>query len=221
MKPVLDTPLALLNCTVESDLNGSARYRRNPAGHSEQVVNLHHRAALESAPYHASLRGAGAVFQDSAIDYVEQYLAEMQPRNPAERMLAVQMLWQHARIARFMHAEASESRFMHMETLGKLIDSAMAVYRRQTTTWAELRAPRPVQIIKGQQVNMAEQQVITQAGGSRTANDAISSNKQGCTDERATRPALPAQPVWSGFAAARQQEREAVAVEHRAENAGR
>jgi len=227
--PPVDTrALAAFFINLQPLPDGSLQFRRNDRGWSPAVVDMLHRATVDARPYFAMIVDAN--FRGTAIEYVEQYIAEMQPRNPAERMLAVQMLWQHARISRLVYLMAAESRCDVLKEMNAAIDAAMSVYRKQALTWQELRTPRPVQIIRGHQVNMADKQLIAQSTGAGAARQLPTdsreverqnvSNKQGCEGPQ-TPPALPAERTWPGCFEGDRAECKAVAVEHRPADAGR
>ncbi len=201
---------APFNVNIDTAPDGAVQYRPNGKW-SPAAATLIHRATVDVHPYRELVAHPDS--QSTAIEYVEQYLAEMQPRSPAERMFAIQMLWQHARISRLTTYAATEQRCKQLDGLNNAIDSAMSVYRRQVQTWNELRTPRPVQI------NVGKNQLIAQGCGPKGLGDGVSSNHQGCGHEQAPAPALPFEPVWPGFTTAGQPEREAVAAVHRAEDA--
>jgi hypothetical protein len=173
---------------------GEVRYVRPKDALPMPAVDLYHRMSLDSATY-AQLAGVcDPALAPTGIDYLEHYLAAMEPRNSAERMLAVQMLWQHARLARLLRLWSHAANEDRRKALDTAIDAAMGVSRRQAATWAALKSPRPVQIIAGGQVNVAGQQVVSNANpapGSDSRQSRNESNEQGSRD--ASPKALPAE----------------------------
>jgi len=157
-------------------------------------------------------------------EFVSDYLAELAPRNPTERMLAVQMLWQHARIGGLMRMAARPSNVADPKILtgiSRAIDDALNTSRRQAAAWAEIRSPRPVHVVRAGQMNVAHQQVV-QNGPSGCITPSAPPNQQGYS--RAEHPnAVPQLPLVSPgplFAPGVGSSDQAVGVQHRAENRG-
>jgi hypothetical protein len=101
--------------------------------------------------------------KETALAVVEEHLAELAPRNAVERLLAVQMLWQHARLARLCSMSVNPTNLSDPQiskTLNAAIEQGMNTYRRQALAWQQIRSPRPAQFIRGGQVNVAEKQVV-------------------------------------------------------------
>jgi len=166
-----------------------------------EQVNLLHRLLLGGSPYAEIAARVSGQLPTSAMEYMEEHLARMAPQNPAEQILATQILIQHARVAwlvkRCCYATDPELRCR----LDRAVDSAMNMSRRQVLAWQQLRSPRPVQYIAGQQVNVAGQQVVangvsplTLRTGERNAAD-----EQGCPNANGwdTTKALPGIPPLS------------------------
>jgi len=121
---------------------------------------------------------------ETAHDYVDCYLAEMKPADPVQRMLAVQMLWQHTRINQLIRLASGEREVELLRGLNTAIDQAMNTSRRMALAWEEVRNPRPSQHIRGDQVNVAEQQVVAGsvvvgAAGEGEAPESVSRNELG------------------------------------------
>lgn len=188
------------------------------------IRNLHE-LELDAIPYYRQIVARGPCGEEHYADrYVEQYLAEMVPSNPAERMLAVQMLWQHARIGHLVRVVSRQTGLDSIKVLNDAIDSAVNTQRRLTMAWNGLKNPRPTQFVKAGQVNMAGQQVVsngpmgvppsaptTQSPPDRMATSTpappnesreaspkpVSANEQGFDHAQKTTPSLP--PVIPGL----------------------
>lgn len=169
-----------------------------------------------------------------AHTYLDQYIAEMKPANPVERMLAVQMLWQHTRIGMLIGLASDPDNIERLDTTKALqaaIDQALNTSRRQALAWQQLKKPRSAQFITGEQVNFAEQQIVANRpgeGGTQARRDSpptrestapVPANEQGLDDDTQHAPAaLPAQYPGSDILAGLGQPREAVGVQHRPED---
>jgi hypothetical protein len=177
--------------SIASSKNG--KLIPHPELSSAQVKDLHE-LVHDAGPY-SQLIGQlpdtmdpGGILTGSAGTYIDEYLREMAPRNPGERMLAVQMLLQHARVSRLM-SMTPNTETKAFASFQAALDSALNTYRRQMATWDAIRLPRPVQFIRGAQVNLARQQVISQ-GSDSSFNRANQTNEQGCRDASEA-PLLP------------------------------
>ncbi len=126
------------------------------------VTSFLHTLGLDAGTYTRLLeaRGTGAA-ETTAFDFVEQYLEQMQPRNPLERMLAIQSLWQHIRVSSLCLREARCSDAKEAAAIRTAIEQAMNTFRRQVQAVRDLQTPRPVNLIRGGQVNVGNDQVIT------------------------------------------------------------
>lgn len=155
------SPAAGVSCNIVMDTkSGKAELARPEGALPIPAVDLLHRLSLDGAAYVKLAAGIGSQVRESAVDYMQEYMAQMAPRTPAERMLAAQMLWQHARIAGLIDRSGKIHDPRMLGHINNAIDSAMNVARRQAVAWAQVRSPRSVQYIEGQQVNVASQQVV-------------------------------------------------------------
>lgn len=167
-----------------------------------EQVNLLHRLLLGGSPYAEIAARVSGQLPTTAMEYMEEHLARMAPQNPAEQVLATQILVQHARVAwlvkRSCHATDPDLRCR----LDRAVDSAMNMSRRQVLAWQQLRSPRPVQYIAGQQVNVAGQQVVANGVSPPTlrTGERNAANEQGCpnADGRASTEALTGIPPLGG-----------------------
>lgn len=117
------------------------RIRRPKGAMSLKGVRLVHELILDYEVYENQGRTDQA--RETAIAYVQDvYLAEMAPRNPVERMLAIQMLWNHKRIGRLIEKEVVETDSDISKNIRSNIVSSMNTFRRQAASWDELRTPR-------------------------------------------------------------------------------
>jgi hypothetical protein len=57
------------------------------------AIDLQHRLLIDGATYSNLATWCDPTLRETSVDYLGSYLAQMAPRNPTERMLAVQMLW--------------------------------------------------------------------------------------------------------------------------------
>ena len=123
---------------------------------------LVHRQAIDVDTYGCALPPQG-VAKGTAGEFLDGFIAELEPRSPIERMLAVQMAWQHGRIACLVRIAGREGDLDRLHRLNLGIDAAMNTFRRQATAWQQLRAPRQTQFLTSRQVNIANQQVVNNA----------------------------------------------------------
>lgn len=103
----------------------------------EQFLNAQ---ALGRDAERAASRQAGDA-NAMAQDVLEDFMAAMRPRNRIERLLAMQMLWQHARIGRLsmMEATPNNTRLDIAKSLNLAVDKAMSTFTRQVLAWSALR----------------------------------------------------------------------------------
>ena len=123
------------------------------------LVDLVHRQVIDMETYGWAVP-PNATAQGTAREFLDGLVKEIAPRNPIERMLAVQMAWQHGRIACLVRTAGREDDPKGLHRLNLGIEAAMNTFRRQATAWQQLRAPRRAQFIAGHQVNMANQQIV-------------------------------------------------------------
>lgn len=168
-----------------------------------EQVNLLHRLLLGGSPYAEIAAKVSGQLPTSAMEYMEEHLARMAPQNPAEQVLATQILIQHARVAWLVRRSCSAIDPELRCRLDRAVDSAMNMSRRQVLAWQQLRSPRPVQYIAGQQVNVAGQQVVANGVAPSTfgTGGRNAANEQGCseaygTDSSKALPGIP--PLSSG-----------------------
>ena len=208
-------PPAPRTTIVEYDSRtGATGLRQDPADPPTAAIDLYHRVALDAVTYGKLAQNAAENLPETSAGFVERYIAAMQPRNPAERMLAAQMLWQHARLARLYRIWAVTTRIDHLKVLDAAIDAGTNVYRRQVLAWQELRQPRPVQLIAGRQVNVAGQQVVTNAQPPPNSAAVSLTNEQGSHASHPTTAALPADTNGPDVLAAIRAGREALDPVH-------
>ncbi|HSY52074.1 MAG TPA: hypothetical protein VLC46_24950 [Thermoanaerobaculia bacterium] len=110
-------------------------------------------------------------FIDTAIDYVKDTVARMQPRDELERMLIEQSLWLHARIARLSVQAANSTGEKSVRTLSEAADRATNAFRRHMQALKDYRSARKPKVfmpIRSAHIgNVAGQQVVNASGGSR------------------------------------------------------
>lgn len=162
--PPVDGKSLECKCYVHLDeVTGEASLERPPDAPTPSLVDLLHRVLLDGGAYAQIAGELDARLAPSSVDYAQAYLDAMTPRNPMERMLASQILLQHARISSLIRSQCRTKNPGLRGQLDRAIDSAMNVARRQALAWDQLRSPRPVQYIAGQQINVAGQQVVANA----------------------------------------------------------
>jgi hypothetical protein len=172
-----------LSLNVNSETGALTQVQQGKAM-TGKAVDVLHRTTLDAVTYAGLANGCDEVLLESSVQYLYEYLAQMSPRSPVERMLAVQMLWQHARLAELIRKASAIADPHRRRAVDAAIDSGLNVARRQAMAWAQLRSPRTVQYFGGNQVNVADQQVVAngftglEAGG----GSANAANEQGCRD---------------------------------------
>jgi len=142
--------------THEADLAAGQSHQVNftPAERA-QAAQIVHRECLESRTYAGILREEASCVGTARL-FVEASLEELAPRDAIERMLAVQMLWQHARLAQLIRQAGGEVRPEILRSLNAAIDAGMNTYRRQAEAWDRIRVGRTTQFRRGGQVNVGE-----------------------------------------------------------------
>lgn len=128
-----------------------------------EFITYQHQLRSDSLPYMTMLLQDGQEETvETSTEYIEAYLKEMAPRNPVERMLAMQMLWQHVRIGKMTRIVSNPNNgdLEVFSSLNATLETAMNTYRRQALAYQQLRDP--VQPIKATQLNVAKQQVVAQ-----------------------------------------------------------
>jgi hypothetical protein len=105
------------------------------------LTDLLHRMLLDASPYRSLHEARGAELgRLTAEDFVDLHLEQMAPRDPVERMLAIQMLWQHARIGRLIiQFESPCTDPQQLKGISAAIEAAMNTMRRQADAWRQLR----------------------------------------------------------------------------------
>ncbi len=159
-----------LQANTESDSTNQIQIQSPPVEDSSMLtcddrallVQLVHRQAIDADTYGCALPPQG-VAKGTAGEFLDGFIAELEPRSPIERMLAVQMAWQHGRIACLVRIAGREGDLDRLHRLNLGIDAAMNTFRRQATAWQQLRAPRQAQFLASRQVNIANQQVVNNA----------------------------------------------------------
>lgn len=147
---------------------------------------------------------------DSANRHAIELVKRMKPRDPLEEMLVQQCLWTHARVARLSHLATVQTQAENLKTLNDAADRAANTYRRLMLALAGYRNPRrdSINVVAGQ-ANVAEKQVNITA-----------TNEKGIEHETAAKM-LSTDAGRPGFTPPLKPTGEAVAVGHRAKNAGR
>lgn len=143
----------------DSSRQGEAR----PSEASPEFIAYQHQLRTDALPYMTMLLQDGQEETvETSTEYIKAYLKEMAPRSPMERMLAMQMLWQHVRIGKMvkMVSNPSNGELEVFSSLNATLETAMNTYRRQVLAYQQLR--EPVQPIKATQLNVAKQQVVAQ-----------------------------------------------------------
>ncbi len=193
-KPIKHSSLQVQEAIVRA-LKGDDRPASERGG--ARVTRFLHQLSLDASTYEKMLHARGSeAAQHTAFDFLEQHLEELQPRDPIERMLAVQILWQHIRISTLCVRESLTKDPKEAAALRSSIEQAMNTFRRQARTMRDLQAPRSPNIISGGQVNVGDGQIVTNS----QLNGAVScANELGCDDVDeafipvdASRPSEPA-----------------------------
>ena len=103
-------------------------------------------------------------FLETAIDYVKDTVARMQPRDDLERMLIEQSLWPHARVAWLSVQAATSTGESSVRILSEAADRASSTFRRHMQALKDYRTARRPQVfmpIRSAHIgNMAGQQVV-------------------------------------------------------------
>ena len=137
-----------------------------------ELVRVLHDLGLSSDTYVRMLGRRGAeLLATTGHDFVDQFVEQMQPRNPVERMLALQTLWQHLRIGRIIEqADRCVNEPELAKAYGAVLENAMNTFRRHVQALDALRSPKPLQFIRGSQVNVGQQQIVSNGHGVTQSN---------------------------------------------------
>ncbi len=181
---------------------------------------LRHGVALIGSLYRHQLSavvGDDKELLDTAWAYAVDLIAEFQPRDPVERMLVSQMIQTHARTMYLNAFMTQQQNLKWAAMMNDAADRASNTFRRQMLALAEYRRPpRPArQFTAIGQANIAAHQVVQNNGNPENEK---TTNEQGCGGES---KALPPDGGRPGVAATVGPAREAMGVEHRAEDGGR
>jgi hypothetical protein len=103
-----------------------------------------HGAILTAVVYNdiGVVKDGSAVLASTVIDYLQNLIAKLAPRDPLEQMLIAQMIWLHARIARLSVMAANETNLQKARVLNEAVDRACNTFRRSMQAFAEYRQPR-------------------------------------------------------------------------------
>jgi hypothetical protein len=196
-------------------------FRQDPTPAIERrgarVLRWVHELQLDATTYARLLSSKGGEYaSETAFDFVEQHLERLAPRDPLERMLAIQLLWQHVRIATLCVRETQTGDPKEAAAIRAGIEQAMNTFRRQARTLRELQAPRPTNFIRGGQVNVGDGQVIsnTQINEAPNAENELGMDHDG-------EAGVPALSGGSSEPRSVDTPRQAVDAVHRAQNGGR
>ena len=98
---------------------------------------------------------------DGTIQYMNDIIKAMNPKDPMEQMLCEQLVLCHHRAA-YLQGQAMRQKTLNcIRTMNELADRAMNAYRRSMLALQDYRAPRrPSQLIVAKQVNQAESQQV-------------------------------------------------------------
>jgi hypothetical protein len=150
-----------------------------------------------------------------AGQFIEAICESVQPRDVIEKMLVVQMVWTHARLARLSSIAHDQEHRENVQVVHDACDKAANTFRRQMLTLAEYRRPaQPSSFVAIRQANLANQQVVQNAEEPNFQNG-ITSNEQGSP------AALPPVPNGVEVSAGNSGDKQAVASKHRAKDGSR
>lgn len=136
-----------------------------------------------------------------AIGHVRSVMEGLNPRDPAEEMLAAQLALTHSRILHLTSLANQQKDVESIRVINEYIDRACNTYRRLMLALAEYRRP-PRQgdaFTAIRQMNLAGQQVV-QNHGQQEKTPENGTNEQGCPRQRPTPEALPADAAGIGVA---------------------
>ena len=156
-----------------------------------------------------------ATAEKVSLAYVESLQKSIKPRDAVEEMLVLQMAWTHGRLGHMSSLATQQTSRENIRTVHDACDRAANTYRRQMLALAEYRRPaRSDNFTVVKQANVANQQLVNNAQDPNSAKP-IASNELGST------PALPHVAEGIEFPAPVRPESQALAAEHRPEDAGR
>lgn len=155
-----------------------AQPNRRPSCRNEVNGSPTWQIGLEASTYSQLLAANGAeAAASTAYDFLEQHLERLSPKDPIERMLAIQLLWQHTRIASLCVRETRTADPKLAAALRAAIEQAMNTFRRQAKALRDLQSPRAMNLIQGRQVNVGDGQIVA---NTQVHAAGKSANKLGC-----------------------------------------
>ncbi len=167
--PAQDAPSPPQSLTRESHTTWAAGRVRHPSatsGDEGRFADLLHRCSTDTGTYVRLLRGIRTAVKEldqTSHTVIERYLDDMAPRDQVERMLAMQMLWQHLRIARLCQEWSMDELSHRGAVLSAAISDGMELAQRQAKTWRRIRSESlasPQASVAIGQVNIASQRLV-------------------------------------------------------------
>ncbi|MEQ8770035.1 MAG: hypothetical protein RIB60_05955 [Phycisphaerales bacterium] len=198
-------PKSVESVRVGLDAEGRPKRLRDEDAPSLDTVELMHDILLNGATYQTLLSRLGEPQAEAtALDEIERFVKGMKPESPAEKLLAAQMLLQHAHIVQLIRRFSDRNEPTDVRALSGAIGAAMDVFRRQVEAWNRLR--RPHMTVRALQANLAYQQIVQ----GREEFDVPRSVRE----RRETQAKLPADTRGAGIAPQVQSGEQAVGVQH-------
>lgn len=197
------------NVTIQNYIDGRKPQRERPENApSFDIVELMQDILVDGTTYELLLSRMG---EDQAAEYsldaIEHFVQRMEPESPAEKLLASQMLLQHAHIILLLRRLHTGADARDVGSISGAINAAMDVFRRQTEAWNRIR--RPQVTVQAIQANMAYQQLIGTGG---PTNDVERATGKSSRNEPA--PTLSAESRGIGVPSSVDPRDQALAGEH-------
>lgn len=125
---------------------------------------------------------------ESAIHYAADLIDRMNPRDPAEEMLVVQMVLAHVRVLHLTNLSTRQTDLESIRSVNQYADKASNTYRRLMLALAEYRRPpkSSLAVTSIGQTNIAGQQLVLHGDAGRKN----ATNEQGSPERGGQRAAL-------------------------------
>ncbi|GJM19643.1 MAG: hypothetical protein DHS20C14_18560 [Phycisphaeraceae bacterium] len=161
---------------------------------------------------------SGIDLGESAVTYARDLIERMNPRDPAEEMLIVQMLMAHVRVLHLTDLAAKQTGLDGVRTVHEHADRASNTYRRLMLALSEYPKPprTPGSFTAIGQANIAQQQVVQ---NQERGSDGNATNEQRCHEPAESEPSIPALGEGSRGAPSVRLPKQAVGARKRARDA--
>lgn len=121
-----------------------------------------HGSLLAGVVYRDQMRFVvdGSTYEETALDYAEDFVDRVGPQNALEAILAAELLWSHTRAAALSIRACRETGPQRLRTINQAADGASNTSRKLVRALTDCRRPRRGGDTFINQANLAGQQVV-------------------------------------------------------------